>query len=106
MFGTPRTYFEHTQEFGPGYEKRTTWRDQWLGYASFLASPSRSDLGNERLAHSDTSTKPIITGTSMSGPMTAAKAAPLSIPNVTTATAIASSKLLEAAVKESVAHCG
>jgi hypothetical protein len=39
----------------------------------------------------------------MSGPMTAAKAAPLSIPNVATATAIASSKLLEAAVKDSVA---
>lgn len=38
--------------------------------------------------------------------MTAAKAAPLSIPNVATATAIASSKLLEAAVNESVAHCG
>jgi hypothetical protein len=42
----------------------------------------------------------------MSGPITAAKAAPLSIPNVATATAIASSKLFDAAVKESVAHCG
>jgi hypothetical protein len=45
-----------------------------------------------------------MTGTSMSGPITAAKAAPLSIPNVATVTAIASSKLLEAAVNDSVAH--
>ena len=58
------------------------------------------------LAQRDTSTRPIITGTSMSGPITAAKAAPLSIPKVATATAIASSKLFEAAVNESVAHCG
>jgi hypothetical protein len=36
--------------------------------------------------------------------MTAAKAAPLSIPNVATATAFANRKLLEAAVKDSVAH--
>ena len=49
-----------------------------------------------------TLTSPIITGTSISGPMTAAKAAPLSIPNTATATAIANSKLLLAAVNESV----
>ena len=53
-----------------------------------------------------TSTNPIITGTSISGPITAAKAAPLSIPKVATATAIASSKLFDAAVNDSVAHCG
>jgi hypothetical protein len=40
-----------------------------------------------------------MTSTSMSGPITAANAAPLSMPKVATATAIASSKLLEAAVK-------
>jgi hypothetical protein len=57
------------------------------------------------LTHKDRTTKSIIAGTSMSGPMTAAKAAPLSIPNVATATAIASSKLFDAAVKERVAHC-
>ncbi len=49
-------------------------------------------------AQRETSTSPIMTGTSMRGPITAANAAPLSIPNVATATAIASSKLLEAAV--------
>jgi len=38
--------------------------------------------------------------------MTATNAAPLSMPNVATATAIASSKLFEAAVNESVALCG
>jgi hypothetical protein len=46
------------------------------------------------------------TGTSTSGPMTAAKAAPWAIPNVPTATAMASSKLFDAAVKERVAVCG
>jgi hypothetical protein len=51
-------------------------------------------------AQRETSTSPIITGTSISGPMTAANAAPLSIPKVATATAIASSKLLEAAVND------
>jgi hypothetical protein len=50
-----------------------------------------------------TLTNPIITGTSMSGPITAANAAPLLMPNTATATAMASSKLLLAAVKESVA---
>src|ERR1700689_2751670 len=59
-----------------------------------------------RCAHNDTSTNPIITGTSISGPITAANAAPLSIPKVATATAIASSKLFDAAVNDSVAHCG
>ena len=43
-----------------------------------------------------------MTGTSTSGPMTAAKAAPELMPKTETATAIASSKLLEAAVKASV----
>ncbi len=42
-------------------------------------------------------------GLSTANPMTAAKAAPCAIPNVATATAMASSKLFEAAVKESVA---
>ena len=46
------------------------------------------------------------TGTSTSGPMTAANAAPWAMPKVPTATAMASSKLLDAAVKESVAVCG
>ena len=55
-----------------------------------------------RWKYSDTLTSPIITGTSTSGPITAAKAAPELMPNTATATAIASSKLLLAAVKASV----
>ena len=43
------------------------------------------------------------TGTSTRGPITAAKAAPELMPKTATATAMASSKLLEAAVKERVA---
>ena len=45
-----------------------------------------------------TFTNPIITGTSISGPITAVNASFDSIPNTATATAIASSKLLLAAV--------
>ena len=52
---------------------------------------------------SATFTSPISTGTSTSGPITAANAAPELMPNTATATAIASSKLFEAAVKASVA---
>ena len=48
-------------------------------------------------------TRPISAGTSMSGPMTPTKASPEFSPKTATATAIASSKLLPAAVKESVA---
>ena len=40
-----------------------------------------------------------MTGTSTNGPITAANAAPELIPNTATATAMASSKLFEAAVK-------
>ena len=43
-----------------------------------------------------------MTGTSTSGPMTAANATPELMPNTATATAMASSKLFEAAVNESV----
>ena len=53
--------------------------------------------------HNATLTRLIKTGTSTSGPITAAKASPLFIPNTAIATAIANSKLLLAAVKESVA---
>ena len=47
-------------------------------------------------------TRPIITGTSTSGPITAANAAPELIPKTETATAIASSKLFDAAVNARV----
>jgi len=49
-----------------------------------------------------TFTRAIITGTSTSGPMTAAKAAPELMPNTAMATAMASSKLLLAAVNARV----
>jgi hypothetical protein len=51
-------------------------------------------------------TKASMTGTSMRGPMTAANAYPEPRPKTATATAMASSKLLLAAVKESVAFLG
>jgi len=50
-------------------------------------------------------TKAINAGTSTSGPITAAKATPELRPKTATATAMASSKLLLAAVNESVAVC-
>ena len=50
-------------------------------------------------------TNAIITGTSTNGPITAAKAWSDAIPKTATATAIASSKLLLAAVKASVTVC-
>ena len=53
--------------------------------------------------HKDTFTREIKTGTSTRGPITAAKASPELIPNTATATAMASSKLLLAAVKEMLA---
>lgn len=57
------------------------------------------------LSRSDTFTKPISTGTSTKGPMTATKASPEFKPNTAMATAMAISKLLEAAVKDRVADC-
>ena len=56
-----------------------------------------------RPIHRATLTRPISTGTSTSGPMTAAKASPEPMPKTATLTAMASSKLLLAAVNESVA---
>ena len=50
-----------------------------------------------------TFTSAIMTGTSTSGPITAANAAPELMPKTDTATAIANSKLFDAAVTESVA---
>jgi hypothetical protein len=47
----------------------------------------------------------IITGTSSSGPITAAKACPESMPKTATATAMESSKLFEAAMKLKVDEC-
>ena len=67
-----------------------------FGYLAALTENTR------RWNQKATFTRPIITGTSTSGPMTAAKAAPELMPKTATATAIASSKLLLAAVNDSV----
>ncbi len=69
----------------------TNFRRSFLSQAKYFLFNANATL-----------TSPIITGTSTSGPITAAKAAPLLMPKTATATAIASSKLLLAAVKESV----
>ena len=75
--------------------------------ATGVAGTQEQDSGSHDFSHRKaTFTSEISTGTSTNGPMTAAKAAPLPIPNVAMATAMASSKLLDAAVKESVVASG
>jgi hypothetical protein len=63
-------------------------------------------LKNFLLNLNATFTRLISTGTSMRGPITVANATPEWIPNTATATAMASSKLLLAAVNESVVVMG
>ncbi len=58
-----------------------------------------------RLNQTATFTRLISTGTSTRGPITAAKAWPESMPKTATATAMASSKLLDAAVKLKEVDC-
>ena len=79
------------------YKSVLIWITHYQGF-SVKAELAKNFLFSQNA----TLTKPIITGTSTSGPITAAKACPDEIPNTATATAIASSKLLLAAVKESV----
>ena len=69
-------------------------------------APAANGQDKRRSNARETLTRPMSAGTSMSGPMTAANAAPEFTPNTATATAIASSKLLLAAVNDSVAVCG
>lgn len=65
--------------------------------------PPSSDFPKYRFCHlKATFTRPINTGTSTKGPITAAKASSEFMPKTATATAIANSKLLLAAVNESV----
>ena len=71
-----------------------------------IARAIKRSLKNRVLAHNDTLTKLINTGTSTKGPMTVAKASLELIPKTPIATAIANSKLLLAAVNESVAVSG
>ena len=73
------------------------------GFSHAIWVTSLATAKYRRWKYSDTFTNPIITGTSTSGPITAAKAAPELMPNTATATAIANSKLLLAAVNASVA---
>ena len=74
---------------------------KWQTPVGVSTAKGKNLLLNQRA----TFTKLIKTGTSSKGPMTAAKAWPELIPNTATATAIANSKLLEAAVKLKVADC-
>ncbi len=55
---------------------------------------------NRRRAHRATYTRPMSTGTSTRGPTTVANASCEAMPKVATATAMASSKLLLAAVND------
>jgi len=65
-------------------------------------SGAASEANHRRRSQKATLTRLISTGTSTNGPMTAAKAAPCLMPKTATATAMASSKLLPAAVKATV----
>src|SRR4030042_1808553 len=72
-------------------------------FASTRQTPARDPFSSGKyflLILNATLTRLISTGTSTSGPITAANAAPWLIPKTPTATAIASSKLLLAAVNE------
>ena len=73
----------------------------------FEAGDKRSFYGAKCffLIQRATATSEIRTGTSTRGPITAVKATPEWIPKTATETAIASSKLLLAAVNERVAAC-
>src|SRR5271168_4898725 len=64
-----------------------------------------SELKYRCLIQNATLTSPMSAGTSISGPTTPTKASPDFNPKTATATAIANSKLLPAAVKDSVADC-
>ena len=89
-----------------GFEPNSRCIDQDSFHVSLRSMQRRNGhrlSGKYFWNQSATFTRLISTGTSTSGPITAAKAAPELIPNTATATAIASSKLLLAAVKDSVA---
>jgi hypothetical protein len=72
------------------------------GFASVVAVDSSFHF-QRFLNRKATCTRAISMGTSTRGPITAANATPELIPKTATATAMASSKLLLAAVKDSVA---
>src|SRR5690606_31281759 len=83
----------------------TLARSAPCGQASAAAVVTATGAGaaspnNRFLSHNATPTRPISTGTSTSGPITAAKATPEPRPNTLMATASASSKLLLAAVND------
>src|SRR5208283_4479753 len=86
-------YARNPDQASPPLDKDPAWSwDHLHGYQS-------DHLFRQRSA---TVTRPIKAGTSTSGPTTAANAAPEWRPKTPTATAIASSKLLPAAVNASV----
>ncbi len=77
------------------------WQVTWQIPVGVSTEKGKYFLLNQRA----TLTILISTGTSTNGPITAANACPESIPKTATATAIASSKLLEAAVKLREVDC-
>ena len=79
------------------YDRQVTWQTP-VGVST---EKGKYFLLNQRA----TFTMLISTGTSTSGPITAANACPESRPKTATATAIANSKLLDAAVKLNVVDC-
>src|SRR5208282_2837889 len=92
--------------FNYGGHKQVSRQPQDSAMCVVTPTPICCWVKNLFLAQSATLTKPIRTGTSKSGPITAANASPELMPNTPMATAIASSKLLLAAVNESVAVSG
>lgn len=79
-----------------GQKECSPKRHQWL---AIVYDPTASLANHQRFNHSATVTRLISTGTSTSGPMTVAKATGEASPKAAMATAMASSKLLLAAVK-------
>jgi len=78
----------------------------YLWVTTSIAGVGLGGLKSFFSSHSETLTKFISTGTSIGGPMTAANACPEAMPKTPTQTAIASSKLLLAAVNAMVAVSG
>src|SRR3989304_6018590 len=98
------TYLRHRSEMRACPSPLNCGGAQALSAAALISGDAGPGAAGKyrRWKRKATLTSAIITGTSINGPTTAAKASPELIPNTATATAMASSKLLLAAVKASV----
>jgi hypothetical protein len=94
------------QEIPLGEAEQAAVEDGVAAYENLLSKltdvPTPAGPTPRQIGHICSAGAAIITGTSTSGPITAANAAPELMPNTDTATAMANSKLFEAAVNESV----